>query len=222
MQTRKILRIGIRSSPLALKQADEVITLFKKMHLKVNFDVVKIDTIGDKDKAKSLEKLEGTDFFTREIEQALLQGKIDLAVHSAKDLPDPLPRGLEIAAILKSIDPYDVLVSKNGLKLKELPLGAKIGTSSARRKIQLKSFRGDFKIRDIRGNIGERLKKLEEGGLEAIVIAAAGLIRLGLEDRITEKLPFNILRPHLLQGSLAIEIRTDDREMKSFVEASCC
>lgn len=214
MQT---IRIGTRSSPLALKQVEEVIAPIGKAHPECRFDVVKMKTSGDMDKTIPLEKLEGTDFFTREIEKALLDGKVDLAVHSAKDMPDILPDGLEIAVVLKSIDPYDGLVSKNNLKLEELPPGAKIGTSSLRRKSQLRAFREDFQIFDIRGNIEERLKKLDEHDLDAIVIAAAGLIRLGLEDRITEKLPFHILKPHPLQGCLAIEIRSGDTRIKNFV-----
>ncbi|MCK4264520.1 MAG: hydroxymethylbilane synthase [Candidatus Aminicenantes bacterium] len=214
MQT---IRIGTRSSPLALKQVEEVIALIEKTHPECRFDVVKMKTFGDMDKTMPLEKLEGTDFFTREIEEALLDGKVDLAVHSAKDLPEVLPDGLEIAAIFESIDPYDVLISKNNLKLKELPSGARIGTSSLRRKTQLRCFREDFRIFDIRGNIGERLKKLDENDLDAIVIAAAGLIRLGLEDRITEKLSFDILKPHPMQGCLAVEIRSGDTRIKKFM-----
>ena len=216
MQT---IRIGTRGSPLALKQVEEVVMLLEKAHPEKRFDIVTIETQGDREKEIALEKLEGTDFFTREIEDALLDGRIDLAVHSAKDIPDTLPGGLDVAAILKSIDPYDVLVSKNNLKLRELPFSAGIGTSSKRRKMQLRAFRKDFQIFDIRGNVEERLKKLEESNLDAIVIAAAGLIRLGLEDRITEKLPFEILKPHPLQGSLAIEIRADNTEMKNLIYA---
>lgn len=221
MQT---IRIGTRNSPLALKQVEEVITLFGNAYPECKFDVVRIETLGDRDKVSPLEKLEGTDFFTREIEKALLEKEIDLAVHSAKDLPDVLHDGLEIAVVLKSVDPYDVLVSKSGLTLEKLPQGAKIGTSSKRRKEGLKKFRPDFQIVDIRGNIEERLKLLEDNEsrdtkheLDAIVIAAAALIRLGLEDRITERLPFHILEPHLLQGCLAIEIRTGDKKIKSLV-----
>ncbi|MCK4422599.1 MAG: hydroxymethylbilane synthase [Candidatus Omnitrophica bacterium] len=217
MRRKRIFKIGARSSPLALKQIEEIIPLLKKVHPEFVFNLVRIDTAGDKDKVTPLEKLEGTDFFTREIEQALLREKIDLAVHSAKDMPDVLPEGLEIAVILKSIDPYDVLVSKGNLKLDELPSGAKIGTSSLRRKIQLKSFRRDFQIVDIRGNIEERLSKLNESDLDAIVLAAAGLIRLSLEHRITQKLSFDILCPHSLQGCLAIEIRSSDTKMKSLI-----
>ena len=227
------IRIGTRNSPLALKQVEEVITLLEKAHPECNFDIIEMETAGDKDKTIPLEELEGTDFWTREIEKALLEKKIDLAVHSAKDMPDVLPNGLEIAVVLKSVDPYDVLVSKSGLTLEKLPEGAKIGTSSKRRKEGLKKFRPDFQIVDIRGNIEERLKLLEDNEsqdtryeirdtnheLDAIVIAAAGLIRLGLEDRITERLPFHILEPHPLQGCLAIEIRTGDKKIKSLIDA---
>lgn len=217
MSKRLAVRIGTRPSPLALKQVDEVITLLKKAHSGLNFNIVKIDTLGDKDRAKPLEKLEGTDFFTKEIEQALLQERIDLAIHSAKDLPDVLPKGLEVAAILRPIDPHDVLVSKNNLSLDKLPPEAKIGTSSLRRKVQLKTFRKDFKILDIRGNIEERLKKLQESNLDAIVIAACGLIRLGLEHRITQRLAMDVVKPHPLQGCLAIETRINDLQTKNLV-----
>ncbi len=219
MQT---VRVGTRGSPLALRQAEEVIALLKKAHPECRLEVIRIETTGDKDKITPLEKLEGSDFFTREIEEALSGERIDLAVHSAKDLPDVLPDGLEIAVVFKSIEPCDALVSKNNLKLEELPSGAKIGTSSRRRKTQLKSFRKDFQIFDIRGDIEERLKRLDGKGsgknkLDAIVIAAAGLIRLGLEDKITERLSFDILKPHPLQGCLAIEIRAGDMRIKNLV-----
>ena len=204
----KTYRIGTRKSPLALKQVDEAITFLKESDPESRFEIVGIDTYGDKDKVTPISNIEGTDFFTREIEEALLKGEIDLAVHSAKDLPDVIPAGLYVAAVTKSIDPYDALVSKGNLKLDELPFGARIGTSSLRRKQQLKSYRNDFKIVDIRGNIEERLKLLDnDSKLDAIVIATCALVRLGLEDRISQRIPFEILRPHPLQGSLAIETR---------------
>jgi hydroxymethylbilane synthase len=155
--------------------------------------------------------MEGTDFFTRELDEALLKGEIDFAVHSAKDLPDKLADRLVILKITPSIDPCDVLVSKGGLKLDELPHNAKIGTSSVRRKTQLKKYRDDFRIIDIRGNIGERLEKLHSSDLDAIVIAAAGLIRLGLAEKITQRLPFDVMQPHPLQGALAIVARKGDQ-----------
>lgn len=209
----RILKAGTRKSPLALRQVEEIIGYLRNIGVEISVNIVGIDTIGDKDKITAISDIEGTDFFTREIEEALLSGEVDFSVHSAKDLPDKIPDGLYIAAITKSVDPYDALVSKNNLSIKDLPKGAKIAVSSMRRKMQLKSFRDDFEIEDIRGNIGERLRRLDESGLDAIVIAACALKRLGLENRITERIPFGILKPHPLQGSLAVETRQDDLEM---------
>ncbi len=210
---RETIRIGTRGSPLALKQVEEIVSSLSKFHPHLNFRVIKIETAGDKDKNTPLEKLEGTDFFTREIEDALIRGEIDLAVHSAKDLPNRIPEKLMIAVITESIDSDDVLVSKKDLSLNELPRGARIGTSSLRRKTQLENYRKDFRIVDIRGNIEKRLKTLDKTDLDAIMIAAAGLIRLGLENRIAQRIPFDILKPHPLQGKLAIEVRKDNEDI---------
>jgi hydroxymethylbilane synthase len=206
----KVIKIGTRTSPLALKQVEEFKRISKRINNTVEFQIVGIDTYGDKDKKTSISVMEGTDFFTREIDDALLYGRIDFALHSAKDLPDVLREGLAVAAITSSIDPYDVLVSKNRLKLDKFPFAAKIGTSSIRRKKQLKEYRKDFQIVDIRGNIHQRLEILDNSMLDAIVIAAAGLIRLGLEDRITQKIPLEIMEPHPLQGCLAAVVREND------------
>lgn len=203
----KNYRIGTRTSPLALKQAEEAVSVLRRAHPGIETEIVGINTYGDRDRSTSISGVEGSDFFTREIDEALLRGEIDLAVHSAKDLSDELKKGLAVAFVTKSIDPYDVLVSKSGLGLAELPHGAKIGTSSLRRKTQLKKYRKDFRIVDVRGNIGDRLKKLETSDLDAIVIAAAGLIRLELEHRITQRIPFEIVKPHPLQGALAVVAR---------------
>ncbi len=204
-------RIGTRKSPLAIKQVNEVKNRLRQLYPDREPEVVAIDTHGDKDKDTPISDIEGTDFFTREIDQALLKGEIDVAIHSAKDLPDELTQGLEIVFTTESIDPHDCLVSKSGLKLDELPDGTRIGTSSQRRKDQLKKYRSDFEILNIRGNIEERLKLLDnrERRIDAIVIAAAGLIRLCLEHRITQRIPFEILKPHSLQGSLAVVARKD-------------
>lgn len=214
----RIFRIGTRTSPLALKQVDEVVTSLKRFYPESQFGIVGIDTYGDKDKVTPISEVEGSDFFTKEIDEALLKGEIDFAIHSAKDLPDDLAPGLFIAAITKSVDPSDVLIAKDNLKIDELKAGAKIGTSSLRRKIQLKNYRKDLQIVDIRGNVEERLKLLDETDLDGIVVAAAGLIRLGLEGRITQRIPFGILRPHPLQGSLAIAVRQADEEIISLME----
>lgn len=207
------IRVGSRKSPLALKQVEEVLGRLREFHPDIKTEIVGIDTYGDKDKITPISQIEGTDFFTREIEEALLNNKIDFAVHSSKDLPDEIPQGLVIAAMTESLDPYDALVSKGDLKIDELKLGAKVGTSSQRRKTQLKKYRPDFQIVDIRGNIGERIEKLDENELDAIVVAACALKRLGLTDKIAQRIPFEILTPHPLQGSLAIEVREDKKEL---------
>lgn len=207
------IKVGTRPSLLALKQVEEI----QKYVPNTTFDVITFETEGDRDKNTPILEIEGSDFFTREIDEALINGDIDFAVHSAKDLPDNLTEGLTVVVITEPVDPYDVLVSKSNLKLDELPKGTKIGTSSLRRKQQLKKYRDDFQIVDIRGNIQERLEKLDKDGLDAIVIAAAGLIRLGLEDRITQRISFEILTPHPLQGKLAIVAREDNKEIISLI-----
>jgi len=209
----RTLRIGTRTSPLALKQVDEVVGKLRVFYPEITVKIIGIDTYGDKDKTIPISAMEGTDFFTREIEDALLRGEIDCAVHSAKDLPDRIPDGLHLAAITRCLDPYDALISKHHRRLEELPSCSRIGASSERRKRQLRLYRDDLKLLDIRGTIGERLRKLDETDLDAIVLAACGLLRLGLEERITQKIPFEILRPHPLQGSLAVEVREDDRKL---------
>lgn len=229
----RTLRIGTRSSPLALKQVEEALGYLRKFYPEFRADIIRIDTYGDRDKVTPISDIEGTDFFTREIDAALLRGALDFAVHSAKDLPEETPEGLTVAAITKSIDPYDALVlrqssvptlsvveglvSKGNLKLGELRNGAKIGVSSLRRKTQLKKYRDDLQIVDIRGAIAERLDKLDKNGLDAIIVAACALMRLGLEYRITQRVPFQILKPHSLQGSLAIEARAEDLDLIKFL-----
>lgn len=214
----KAYRTGTRRSNLALRQAEEILEALKKFYPGIKTEITGIETYGDRDKVTPISEIEGTDFFTREIEEALLRGEIDFAVHSAKDLPDKIPQGLYIAAITKSIDPFDALVSKNNLCLKDLPFRAKIGTSSLRRKTQLKKYRSDFQIIDIRGSIEERLQKLDSDGLDAIIVAVCALIRLGLQDKISQRIPLEILKPHPLQGALAIETRIDNEEIKELVK----
>jgi len=209
----KVYKVGTRTSHLAFKQVEEVFGTLKKFYPDIKIEIIGFQAYGDIDKTTPISQIEGSDFFTREIDEALLEGRIDLAVHSAKDLPDKLREGLIVAAITESINPYDVLVSKSGLKLDQLPKGAKIGTSSIGRKTQLKKYRNDFQIFDIRGNIEERLEKLDNSELDAIVIAAAGLIRLRLENRITQRIPLDMLKPHPLQGSLAVITKAEDLEL---------
>lgn len=209
----KMYRIGTRKSSLALKQVEEILKALRNFCPDFSAKIIGMDTYGDKDRNTPISSVEGSDFFTREIDEALLDGNIDFAVHSAKDVPDILRKELKIAAITASIDAGDVLVSPSGLKLHELPFGSSIGTSSKRRKTQLKQYRSDFKIVNLRGTIEERLHCLDETGLGAIVIAAAGLVRLGLEDKITQRIPFDIVQPHPLQGALAIVTRRDNKEI---------
>ena len=209
----KALRAGTRKSPLALKQVEEVLSKLREFYPESNIEVVGIDTYGDRDKATPISDMEGRDFFTREIDAALLRGEIDFCVHSAKDLPDTTAKGLIIAAITKAKDPHDALVSKDNLKLNELRIGARIGASSLRRKTQLKEYRSDFNILDIRGTIEERLDRLDNDGLDAIIVASCALIRLGLEKRISQRIPGEILKPHPLQGALAIVTREDKKEL---------
>jgi len=213
----KTYRIGTRTSFLALRQVEEILQALRKFYPDFKAEVIGIDTYGDKDKITPISQIEGTDFFTREIDDALLKWEIDFAVHSAKDLPDTIKEGLVISALINSIDSYDALVSKDGLKLAELPQGARIGTSSIRRKTQMSRYRDDFDIVDIRGNIEERLEKLDNDNLDGIVVAACALVRLGLENRITQRIPFEILKPHPLQGALAIVTRAEDLKFHSLL-----
>jgi len=183
----------------------------------IEFEVKIYNTRGDLDKETPISRVDGTNFFTDTIEKALLDKEIDAAVHSAKDLPEVIPEGLTIAALTRSIDPYDVLVVHPSLKsvgsLEKLPPGIRLGTSSLRRKEAIRKYRPDIKVTDIRGNIEERIEKLDRGEYEALVMAAAGLIRLGLEDRISQRIPFRILTPHPLQGRLSVEVRKEDKEL---------
>lgn len=206
-------KVGTRASPLALKQVEEILGALKKFYPGGRMEIVSIDTYGDKDRSTPISEIEGSDFFTREIDEALIKDKIDFAIHSAKDLPDKLRSGLTVAAITKCIEQSDALISKSGLKLAELPKGAKIATSSKSRKDGLKKFRSDFCIIDIRGNIDERLEKLDNSELDGIVLASCGLMRLGLEERITQKIPYDIIEPHPFQGRLAVVAREDDSEI---------
>jgi len=179
----------------------------------IKAEPVGIRTYGDNDKTTPISDIEGSDFFTDEIEEALLKGEIDFAVHSAKDLPKVIDSGLSIAAVTKPLDRYDALVSRGGLRIDELRKGAKIGASSRRRKEQLKNYRADLELIDIRGNIEERLEVFDKNGLDALIVAACALLRLGLEERLTQRIPFKIMKPHPLQGALAIQTKKDNPEL---------
>lgn len=208
------LRIGTRGSQLALYQANWVKGKLLQTHPHLRVTLIKIKTTGDKIQDVPLAKIGGKGLFVKEIEEALIRKKIDLAVHSIKDVPTEFPEGLHLSAITKREDPRDVLFSKDGLLLKDLPRGAKIGTSSLRRQAQLLHFRDDFEMVPLRGNLDTRLRKLEATGLDGIVLALAGVRRLGLEARITEIIPVEISLPAIGQGALGIETRIDDKEVE--------
>jgi hydroxymethylbilane synthase len=210
---RKILRLGTRASPLALKQAQEI----KKIFPALSFEIIPILTLGDKDKTTPLDKVEADDFFTREIDAALLKGQIDIAVHSSKDLAATLTQGLALVVETESISPYDALISRNNLKLKALAQGSRIGLSSQRRKERLARLRPDLIMVDIRGNIGERLGLIDKGKIDALIVAQAALIRLGLEDKIAEIFPLNVFNTHPKQGSLSLVARSEECEKVKFI-----
>jgi len=202
--------IGTRGSQLALWQANWVKSELERLHNGVSCELLVIKTKGDKILDVPLAKVGGKGLFVKEIEEALLDGRIDLAVHSMKDMPAGLPEGLKIGAIPEREDPRDALISKNDLTFEALPKGARVGTSSLRRSAQLLAKRPDLQIETLRGNIDTRLKKVTEGDLDAIILAAAGLKRLGLGEHITECLDPALMLPAVGQGALCIESRKND------------
>ncbi len=208
--TAGIIKIGTRGSKLALWQANWVRSSFQKLDPSLDVELVIIKTKGDKILDVPLAKIGGKGLFVKEIEEALLDGSIDLAVHSMKDMPAEIPKNLCIGAIPERENPFDVLVSGSGLNFSQLGSGARIGTSSLRRSSQLLHQRSDIQILPLRGNLDTRIKKLDLGEMDAIILAAAGIRRLGFEDRITEYLDENIMLPAVGQGALCLEIRADD------------
>ncbi len=207
--SKNTLRIGTRKSKLALWQANYVKERLEGRGYSV--ELVLITTTGDKILDAPLAKIGGKGLFVKEIEEALLRGDIDLAVHSLKDVPMVLPEGLTLGAITEREEPFDVLISRDGRGLQELPEGAKVGTSSLRRQVQIKRKRPDLRVETLRGNVDTRLRKLEEGLYDAIVLAYAGVKRMGFEERVSQVLEDFI--PAVGQGSLAIEIRQEDQRV---------
>lgn len=219
--TDKIV-IGTRGSQLALWQTNWVKSGLEQAHSRLEVEIKIITTMGDRVLDVSLPKLgeQGKGLFTKELEDALFEGRIDLAVHSLKDLPTELPDGLQIGAICEREDVRDALVARDGIKsLKDLPRGARVGTSSLRRHAQLQAARPDLIIEPVRGNVDTRLRKLDAGQYDAIVLAAAGLRRLGRGDRITEYLDESVMLSAVGQGALAIETRSDDTRVGEIVRA---
>ncbi len=211
-----LLRIGSRGSQLALWQANHVRALLELRGHKVELEIIK--TTGDKITNVALSQVGTKGMFTKEIEEALADQRIDLAVHSLKDLPTEIPSGFEIAAIPVREDARDVFCSRQYGSIKDLPNGARVGTSSLRRQAQLKALRPDLGIHPLRGNVDSRLRKLEAGDYAAIILAAAGLNRLGKRQWIRQVLAANLMCPAAGQGALAVEIRKDDLRVSKHVE----
>lgn len=214
------IRVGTRGSNLALIQTNWAIDRLKEKFPEVEFEVKIIKTKGDKILHLSLDKIGDKGLFVKEIESQLLEGEIDLAVHSMKDMPAEVVKGLKFAAVPKREDPRDVIILREGLNsFDELPIGANIGTGSKRRKYQLLRKRPDLNIVPIRGNIETRISKIESENLDGIVLAASGVIRADLEEKITEFLPVDLMIPAPAQGALALEIRENDEELEKMIDA---
>lgn len=207
---KKVIRVGSRQSDLAMAQTRWVINEIKKRFPELEFEIVGISTKGDRILDTRLQKIGGKGLFIKEIEDALLSQTIDIAVHSMKDMPAELPHSLTIAAVSEREDPRDVIVTDRGVGLKDLPIGAVIGTSSVRREVQLLEKRPDLKIKTLRGNVLTRINKLLNNEYDAIMLAAAGLRRLGLEKYLRQCFSVEDVIPAVGQGALAIEARSSD------------
>ena len=212
-----IIRIGTRGSPLAVWQAEWVRSQLLALHPEYKVELVKIKTTGDKILDVPLAQVGGKGLFVKEIETSLLESQTDLAVHSMKDMPAEIPQGLCIGVVPERENPLDILISREGRSFKNLPEGARVGSSSLRRGAQVRHHRPDITIHPLRGNLDTRIRKLETENLDAIVLAAAGVRRLGLEARITEYIPENIMLPAIGQGALAIEMREDDNVTRELI-----
>lgn len=213
------LTIGTRGSALALWQARYVASAIEKAHTSITVELMTIKTQGDKILDTPLAKIGTKGLFTKEIEEALLDGKVDLAVHSMKDLPTDLPAGLKLSAIMQREDPRDVFISRDGRGLEELEAGARIGTSSLRRKAFLLNRLPHLEVISIRGNVDTRLKKMETEDLAGVMLAAVGIVRMGFRDRVTTFVEPDSMIPAIGQGALAIETRTDDHRTRDLVAA---
>ncbi|WP_111493804.1 hydroxymethylbilane synthase [Marinobacter bohaiensis] len=211
--TPRTLRIATRNSALALWQAEFIKAELERLHAHITVELLGIKTQGDKILDVPLAKIGGKGLFVKELEEAMLDGRADLAVHSMKDVPMTFPDGLGLVAICERDDPTDAFVSNHYDNVDALPEGALVGTASMRRESQLRAYRPDLKVRTLRGNVNTRLSKLDNGDYDAIVLASSGLKRLGFHDRIRYCLPDTISLPAVGQGALGIECRTDDQEL---------
>jgi len=213
----QLVRIATRKSALALWQAEYVKAQLQAFHPGLAVELVPMSTQGDKILDTPLAKIGGKGLFVKELETAMLEGRADIAVHSMKDVPVEFPEGLMLSTICQREDPRDAFVSHHYANLEALPQGAVVGTSSLRRQCQLKALRPDLTIRDLRGNVNTRLSKLDAGEFDAIILAAAGLIRLGFEERIRAFLPVEQSLPANGQGAVGIECRTDDSAIRALL-----
>jgi len=209
------LKIGTRGSALALTQTRQVAVLLKSQYPRMDIDIVVIRTSGDVLKDAPLAKIGGKGLFIKEIEEALLAGAVDLAVHSMKDLPAELPEKLQIAAVPVREDPRDILISGSGREVANLPEGARIGTGSLRRIVQLRDWRPDLDIVPIRGNLDTRIRKLEQTELDGIVVAAAGIRRMGWVEKVTQFIPAERMLPAVGQGVLCLETRCGEDDLNA-------
>ena len=212
------IRIATRKSPLALWQAEEVTRQLKQHHPDIKIELVKMTTKGDKILDAPLAKVGGKGLFVKELEQGMLDGDADIAVHSMKDVPVEFPPGLHLPIIMEREDPSDAFVSNRFASLEDLPADARIGTSSLRRQLQIMHNMPDARMLDLRGNVNSRLQKLDNGDYDAIILASAGLIRLGFEDRIQSKITPEQSLPAIGQGAVGIECRENDARILSLLQ----
>jgi hydroxymethylbilane synthase len=213
----QILRIATRQSTLALWQANYVRDLLLESNSELQVEIIGFTTEGDRNQRSPLSQIGGKGLFVKELELALLNGSADIAVHSMKDVPSELPAGLEIAVICERADPRDALITRDGSTLKDFSSKASIGTSSLRRRLQLQQKLPHLDYLDLRGNVDTRIGKLDDGLYDGIILATAGLSRLGLADRISEIIPVNVCLPSAGQGAVGIECRSDDQLVKSVI-----
>jgi hydroxymethylbilane synthase len=211
------IRIATRKSPLAMWQAEHVADALRRLHDELVVEIVGMTTRGDQMLDAPLAKVGGKGLFVKELEVGMLAGEADIAVHSMKDVPVEFPEGLHLAAILEREDPLDAFVSNRYASLAELPLGSRVGTSSLRRQCQLAARRPDLQIAPLRGNVNTRLRKLDEGEFDAIILAAAGLIRLGFSERIRARIDTDDSLPAIGQGAIGIECRSDDERVHQLI-----
>ncbi|MDH5357671.1 MAG: hydroxymethylbilane synthase [Gammaproteobacteria bacterium] len=220
--TNRIVKIATRKSPLAIWQAEYVRDALIELHPGLQVELVRMSTQGDKILDVPLAKVGGKGLFVKELEQGMLAGDADIAVHSMKDVPVEFPQGLHLPVICRREDPYDAFVSNNYPSLEALPQGARVGTSSLRRECQVRTARPDLEVLPLRGNVNTRLAKLDAGGYDAIILASAGLKRLGLDDRIRSTLTAEQSLPAIGQGAVGIETRVDDDEINALIAPLLC